>query len=553
MNKKRVLLVSEAHYLNSGFGTYGKEILTRLAATNKYELAEFAAYGKYSAVQDTPWLFYANMPEESDPEQAKQTYNSQPTFQFGAWRFERVCLDFRPDIVLSYRDPWMDMFIRQSPFRRLFHWVWMPTVDSTPQKQEWIEAFSECDALFTYSEFGTEVLRRQGKGTVNVIGCASPGIDPKVYTPIYNKEVHRKRFGIRPDAFIVGTVMRNQRRKLFFELMHSFRLFLDKAPPEIAAKSYLYLHTSYPEKAGWHIPDGILQNKLAGKVLSTYVCRNCKKFFATYFNDAMAKCKHCGALSAVCPTVGFGLSIPDLVQVYNLFDLYAQYAICEGFGMPQVEAAACGVPVAATDYSAMSDVVRHTKGYPIRISKTFREIETNANRVYPDNEHMADVMLEFFSLTKEERASKCFDARKGAVSRYNWNDTAKEWEKYIDSYEPLAEQGDWNVPPNVYDIPPSLPPRMSHMDATRWIFSNLMHTPDEFFKREGVKLIRDLNFGAIIDQGVLEELNQDKAFESYKNRASHSVECEKFRANSEHLTVPDFITEAHSRRRTEDD
>ena len=30
MSKKRVLLMSEAHYLNSGFGTYAKELITRL-------------------------------------------------------------------------------------------------------------------------------------------------------------------------------------------------------------------------------------------------------------------------------------------------------------------------------------------------------------------------------------------------------------------------------------------------------------------------------------------------------------------------------------------
>ena len=59
--KKRVLLVSEAHYLASGFGTYSKQILRRLHDTGKYEIAEFACYGKASAVQDTDWLFYANM------------------------------------------------------------------------------------------------------------------------------------------------------------------------------------------------------------------------------------------------------------------------------------------------------------------------------------------------------------------------------------------------------------------------------------------------------------------------------------------------------------
>ena len=40
MNKKKVLVMGEAHYLNSGFGTYTNELLTRLHKTNKYELIE---------------------------------------------------------------------------------------------------------------------------------------------------------------------------------------------------------------------------------------------------------------------------------------------------------------------------------------------------------------------------------------------------------------------------------------------------------------------------------------------------------------------------------
>ena len=83
----------------------------------------------------------------------------------------------------------------------------------------------------------------------------------------------------------------------------------------------------------------------------------------------MTWCPHCNNLSAVCPTVGFGLTIENLIKVYNTFDLYAQYAICEGFGMPQIEAASCGVPVAATNYSAMEDVIRHTQGYPVPVKE----------------------------------------------------------------------------------------------------------------------------------------------------------------------------------------
>ena len=97
MSKKRVLLMSEAHYLNSGFGTYAKELITRLHKTDKYELAEFASYGKTDTGKDVPWLVYGNLPADNNQEEAN-VYNSNGTHQFGSWRFDKVCLDFRPDI-----------------------------------------------------------------------------------------------------------------------------------------------------------------------------------------------------------------------------------------------------------------------------------------------------------------------------------------------------------------------------------------------------------------------------------------------------------------------
>ena len=345
-------------------------------------------------------------------------YNGNPSNQFGVWKFEQVCLDFKPDIVLSYRDPWMDMWIQEHPLRKYFHWVWMPTVDSAPQRQEWIDSFCQCDAILTYSEYGTKVLKEQAKERINILGCASPGVDSSVYKPMPKKQ-HRQEMGIDPDCFIIGTVMRNQRRKLFFELMKSFRIFLDTAPPDIAKKTFLYLHTSYPERVGWDIAEGIMENKLGGKVLMTYVCRNCKQFFPHMFQDALCRCKFCNQLSAVCPTVAEGVSVPDLAKIYNIFDIYIQYAICEGFGMPQVEAGACGIPIAATDYSAMEDVLHFTKGYPIPVKTFFRELETNAERAYPDNEVLADTLITFFNKSEEDRIKQSIQVRNDTMGRYS--------------------------------------------------------------------------------------------------------------------------------------
>ena len=547
MGKKRVLVVSEAHYLHSGFGTYGNELLKRLAKTDKYELAEFASYGKYSSVNNLDWLFYANMPEDDEKAEG---YDPNGAAQFGAWRFDRVCLDFKPDIVLSYRDPWMDTFIKSAPVRPYFHWVWMPTVDSEPQKQEWVHTFAETDALFVYSEFGQRVLEKQATKNINIIGCASPGIDPNIYKPVLNKKAHKESFGLDPDCFIVGTVMRNQKRKLFIELMKSFRIFLDNAPKELANKTYLYLHTSYPEKNGWDIADGIISTNLSGKVLMTYRCRQCGSFDLGFFEGPITKCTKCGVFASQCPNVTFGLEIPDLVKIYNLFDLYVQYAICEGFGMPQVEAGACGVPVAATNYSAMEDTLHWLKGYKINVETMARELETNAERAYPDNNHLAKIIEKHLSLPEEKRIKKCVQTRQATKKRYTWDKTAQAWMDYIDTYQPVDQQGQWDAPPNIYNIPESIPENLDNQQFIIWLYSEFLKETHKAFTYEGNKLLCDLACGATIEYGNLEVLDREKLFERYKLIANNKIVCEQARVGMLALSQDAYLNEAYKRKKS---
>ena len=100
--------------------------------------------------------------------------------------------------------------------------------------------------------------------------------------------------------------------------------------------------------------------------------------------------------------------------------------------MPQVEAAACCVPVMSVDYSAMEDVVRNLNGQPIKVKRLFRELETGAYRAMPDNDDLAQSLLAFFSSPEPIRQRKGFKAREAAVNNYTWDHTAKAWENYFD-------------------------------------------------------------------------------------------------------------------------
>ena len=540
MSKKKVLLVAENHKLASGFGTYAKNLLERLHASGKYELAEFAIYMKSSDGHDVPWKVYGNAPEDSEPDEHKQLYNSNPNNQFGAWRFDKVVLDFKPDIVLSYRDPWMDMFISKSPLLPYFHWVWMPTVDSDPQKQSWIEGFAKTDAVLCYSEFGVKTLEKDAGHLLNVVGCASPGIDPKIYKPYDKKEI-REELGLDPNVNIIGTVMRNQKRKLFPELIKSFAKFLKVAPPEIKDNTYLLLHTSYPEKMGWNLGYHISEEEVGGKVLATYICKTCGRWKIDFFRDSLNYCEHCKTISCVMPSVGMGLEVPDLVKVYNAMDLYVQYAICEGFGMPQVEATACGVPIASTNYSAMEDVLQWTKGYPVNIQKMYREVETNAERVFPDNDHLVEIMIKHLMLSPEEKQKKSQEVRDATVARYDWDDCAKVWMDYIDTYKPQSLQGHWESPPKLFQIPEDTPENLSNEQFVEFLYYNVLNEPEDAFGYEATKLVRDLNIGAQVEHGVIEPIDREKIFNKCKQQAMNKIVVEKIRSGMANMQPEKFI------------
>jgi glycosyltransferase involved in cell wall biosynthesis len=547
-NKKlKILMCSEASFLSSGFGTYAKEILKRLHATGKYEIAEFASYGKVNDPKDVDihWRYYANAVDDRDPRHKE--YNGSMENQFGRWRFERVLLDFKPDIVFDVRDYWMNSYQQFSPLRPFYHWVLMPTVDSAPQQEEWIDTFMHADAIFTYSDFGKDTVLEQSNNQIKYIDTTSPGVDLDTFNIIADKKSVKKALGLDENSFIIGSVMRNQKRKLIPELFVSLQKLLNKFKAEnnpVGEKTYLYLHTSYPD-AGWDLPQLLKEYKVGNRVLFTYSCKNCSFLQPSLFQHPLTFCPRCGQKSFSMPNVSSGVKSQALATIINSFDIYVQYAICEGFGMPQVEAAACGVPIASVDYSAMSDVVRKVNGYPVKINQFFKELETKAIRAYPDNDHLVEILYNYYSLPDFLKEQKRFETRKLTEEHYNWDHIAQKWEKYFDNVKLTGTQGKWseNLPilesikkpkdgVNIYDfmthsVSKNMP---QHQLASSMILLNM---------------IKDLDYGFAINGIQTEPYDLQKALDVINNLINNNNLAQNAKANQENLRSDDFIQYAH--------
>lgn len=443
-NKKKILFMTEASYLNTGYAKYGREVISRIFNSNKYNIAEFSTYGDIfdKRRNDIPWKNYPNLPNPND-KKSQEIYNSNPINQFGAWRFDRACLDFKPDIVFTIRDFWMDSFIYQSPFRRIFSWCWMPTVDAFPQNPEWLDMFSDADYVLTYSDWAKTVIEKQGGNTINTIASAPPSASLE-FLPMDKNQV-RSEFNIDSEIKIIGTVMRNQRRKLFPALLESFSKYIKE---HNKSNVFLYLHTSFPD-AGWDLSELIQKYEISNRVLMTYVCEKCKHVEVSLFREAKKGCAKCGAYASTPSNVGNGVNDATLAKIYNTFDLYIQLANSEGFGLPQVEAAACGIPIACTNYSAMEDIVNKLNALPIKYS-LYKELETSCNRAVPRIDSIVDTFVGFFNLSNDEQKSRSIETRNLFEKHYNWDKTADTWMKIADQ----CKYADWQQPAMIKMPPP---------------------------------------------------------------------------------------------------
>ena len=283
MKKIKILYSGETTGANSGFGTYGHNILSRLVKNPKFHIAEFASFGSINdgKYNNAKWRYYPNATDPNHPDH--QIYESNPQNKFGSWRYERVILDFKPDIVFTIRDPWMMEHEHRSPLRPYYHLAIMPTVDSAPQQHSWIEMFSSADAVFTYSDWAHPVLHEQSGGKIKPIASPYPGVELDCFFPAKNKQEVKHRNGLPHDSFIIGSVMRNQKRKLFEDLLKAFQIYLEKyGDTEQGQKTYLLLHTSYPDFAGWDLAKLLKQYGVSNKVFFTYYCQQTRNFF--HFN-----------------------------------------------------------------------------------------------------------------------------------------------------------------------------------------------------------------------------------------------------------------------------
>lgn len=483
----KILLVGEATWLQTGYATYMAQIARRLASAG-HEVGELACYGDPNDTRrsGSPWpAFFVTTRGNDYPPCG--LYQSQPAF--GSTAFEESVLAFRPDVVISARDPWTDAFIHYSPLRPFYRWVYMHPVDGEPLDEEWLAAATQADAVLAYSEYGQSVLARYPG--IRLAGIASPGAEPDVFHPVDQKQA-RETLGVPSDALVVGAVMRNQGRKLYPELFEAFSTLLKTAPDHISRRLYLYCHTAWPD-VGWDLPKYLLRYSCGHRCLFTFGCRGCGRAFASLWQEPASGCPHCGSPDVSTPTVSMGLPRGLMGPVYSSMDVCVQYSVCEGFGMPQVESACCGTPVMSVDHTAMASVCRQIGGTLIKVGRYFTENETGRILALPDNDDLIRQLTAFFSSPPAARKASGVRQQHAALKAFDYDLAGEAWKTAIGGL--FAPEMGYDAPRRNLPVLARPDEYLTHQEWVERAFLNALGMPPIRASYLIHRMVRDLNRG----------------------------------------------------------
>ena len=230
----------------------------------------------------------------------------------------------QPDLMITLYDVWV---LNNKGYDSIPIASWTP-IDHNPVPPGVLQWLKKDNVTpLAMSKFGLDQINKVG-----VEGHYVPhSIDTKVFKPNDTIEgISGQEFmGFEDGRFIVGMNAANKasgiiHRKAFGENMMAFAMLCRKYPDAI-----LYIHTDASSPHGWNL-------MALGQMLGIPVDN-------LAFPDPLA--------------YRYGMSQEMLAGIYSQMDVLLAPSYGEGFGVPTVEAQACGVPVIVSNFAASPELV----------------------------------------------------------------------------------------------------------------------------------------------------------------------------------------------------
>jgi glycosyltransferase involved in cell wall biosynthesis len=300
----RILIHSNAPWAATGYGVQTRLFAPRIRDLG-HEVGISAFYGLEGA--SIQWQGMPVYPKAFHP--------------YGMDVVAQHAREMKADIVLTLIDAWVMDPARISAAGA--KWVpWFP-IDHDPLPEPVREKVIHAYQPLVYSRHAEKSAREAGLD----VRYVPHGVDTEVYSPMPQADA-RKKLGLPADAFVIGIVAANKglpSRKALPTQLEAFARFHARHPEAI-----LYLHTHL----GTEMEGLDVAKLIEGVGIPESAVRVCDQYrnIMGYADNVMA-------------------------ALYSSMDVLSSVTMGEGFGVPIIEAQACGVPVIVGGWTAMPELV----------------------------------------------------------------------------------------------------------------------------------------------------------------------------------------------------
>lgn len=313
---RRILWASNAPWAPTGYGEQTQQAIQRIRKDG-YEVAVAANYGLEAMV--TEWDGLKVYPRGFD------AYSNDV---IPAYAMDWGKPSGRQPLVVTLFDCWVFSGGGWDVLEQIASWVPIDHFPVPPSVAEWLARPTVTPIAM--SKFGRDAIERLGVEAEYV----PHAIDLSVFKPTdqltgtEGSVPARRWMGIPEDAYLVGMVSANKGtldRKSFAEAFLAMSMVM-QANPDV----WFYIHTE---------PSPAMQGiDLRALMRATGVPEERTKFVDSY-------------------SYRMGIPKEALASIYTAMDLLLAPSRGEGFGIPVVEAQACGTPVVVSNATAQPELV----------------------------------------------------------------------------------------------------------------------------------------------------------------------------------------------------
>lgn len=302
MQYKKLVIDFRMHKA-SGIGTYIKSILPFLV-----EKFEVILLGSRAEIQDYAWSKSVKILEYKS-----KIYSMKEQLELPL-KISKCDIFWSPHYnvpILPIRAKFRVVTIHDA-----FHLAFYDTLNFMQKmyaKMIFNQALSRSDVVFSVSEFSRSEILKYTKTDKNIF--------------VVPNAIDEVRFNNRYDSAVLEAAARE------YKLPENFILFVGNIKPHKNLKNLLFALEKMDlnlvivgKKDGFITGDSVISEIIRRKNLSDRI------FFTDYVKDA------------------------DIVAIYNLAKLFVFPSLYEGFGIPPLEAQACGCPVVCSNAASLPEV-----------------------------------------------------------------------------------------------------------------------------------------------------------------------------------------------------